>query len=87
MIDVVAHHHELLDGSGYPDKLTGEKITDLVSAVTISDIFAALIEERSYKSRLSAVEAYDVMCGMPGKLDPVLLREFSHVIMRTPLAV
>jgi putative nucleotidyltransferase with HDIG domain len=87
MIDVVAHHHEMLDGSGYPDKLMANQITDLVRAVTISDIFAALIEERAYKSRLSATEAYDLMCGMTGKLDPVLLREFAHVIMRTPLAV
>ncbi len=87
MIDVVAHHHELLDGSGYPDKLTANQIPDIVRAVTISDIFAALIEERAYKSRLSATEAYEMMEGMKGKLDPVLLREFSHVILRTPLAV
>lgn len=87
MIDVVGHHHELLDGSGYPDGLAGNQISDIVRAVTICDIFSALIEERSYKKRLTAADAYDIMSGMSGKLDPVLMREFAHVIMRTPLAI
>ncbi|MCA3630928.1 MAG: HD domain-containing protein [Methylobacterium sp.] len=87
MIDVVGQHHELLDGSGYPDGLAGHQISDLVRAVTICDIFAALIEERSYKRRLDAGEAYDIMSGMKGKLDPALMKEFAHVIMRTPLAI
>lgn len=87
MIDVVAHHHEMLDGSGYPDRLSGNQISDIVRAVTISDIFAALIEERAYKKRFGAAEAYDIMAGMTGKLDPVLLKEFAHVILRTPLAI
>ena len=44
ILDGVRHHHEYLDGSGYPDGLTAPKISDLVRLLTISDIFAALIE-------------------------------------------
>ncbi|MCA3662955.1 MAG: phosphohydrolase, partial [Methylobacterium sp.] len=51
------------------------------------DIFAALIEERPYKRRLDAGEAYDIMRGMTGKLDPALMKEFAHVITCTPLAI
>ena len=49
VLDAVRHHHEYLDGSGYPDELCAESICDLVRVLTISDIFAALIEERPYK--------------------------------------
>jgi len=44
ILDGVRHHHEYLDGSGYPDALTAPEISDLVRLLTISDIFAALIE-------------------------------------------
>ena len=44
ILDGVRHHHEYLDGSGYPDALTAKDISDLVRLLTISDIFAALIE-------------------------------------------
>jgi putative nucleotidyltransferase with HDIG domain len=50
ILDGVRHHHEYLDGSGYPDALTAPEISDLVRLLTISDIFAALIERRSYKA-------------------------------------
>jgi putative nucleotidyltransferase with HDIG domain len=79
MIDMVVHHHECLDGSGYPHGLMAEKISDLVRIVTISDIFAALIERRSYKPPLSAEAAYQIMLNMGPKLDKDLLREFRFV--------
>ena len=44
ILDGVRHHHEYLDGSGYPDGLSGSQISDLVRLLTISDIFAALVE-------------------------------------------
>lgn len=79
MLKVVRSHHEMLDGSGYPDGLRGDDIPDLVRLVTICDIFAALIERRPYKAPLSAREAYGIMCDMKGKLDPDLLRAFAPV--------
>lgn len=81
IVDAVRHHHEFLDGSGYPDKLQGNEIADLVRLLTISDVFAALIEERSYKPPMNRVDAYQVLCGMSGKLEKALLREFRHVAL------
>ena len=42
--DAIVHHHEFLDGSGYPHGLKGADIPDLTQLVTIVDIFSALIE-------------------------------------------
>jgi putative nucleotidyltransferase with HDIG domain len=49
MLDVVLHHHELLDGSGYPNGLSGDQISDIVRLTTIVDIHAALVEKRAYR--------------------------------------
>ena len=48
MADVVIHHHEYLDGSGYPHGLRGSEISDLVRMITIADVFAALIDRRMW---------------------------------------
>ena len=58
MLDMVVHHHEYLDGSGYPHGLVASEIADLVRIMTIADIFGALIERRSYKAPLSGEAAY-----------------------------
>jgi putative nucleotidyltransferase with HDIG domain len=80
MIDMVVHHHEYLDGSGYPHGLKAAEIADLVRIITISDVFGALIERRSYKPPLSSQKAYDILVDMGPKLDKDLLREFSFVV-------
>lgn len=86
MIDVVAHHHEMLDGSGYPDGLAGTKIKDLVRVVTISDIFAALIEQRAYKLPMPNEAAYGILSSMRGKLDMSLVEAFKPIALETKLA-
>lgn len=82
VLSIVRSHHEYLDGSGYPDGLRGVKIPDPVRIATLCDIFAALIEERSYKAALSPVQASDQMTAMSGKLDTDLLRAFEKVFVR-----
>jgi putative nucleotidyltransferase with HDIG domain len=81
ILDAVRHHHEFLDGSGYPDALGAESIGDVVRILTISDIFAALIEYRHYKPTLPRGEAYDILCGMSGKLEKALLTAFRQVAL------
>lgn len=81
ILDAVRHHHEYLDGSGYPDGLSAESIGDIVRILTISDIFAALIEHRHYKPTMPRAEAYDVLCGMNGKLEKALLHSFKQVAL------
>jgi putative nucleotidyltransferase with HDIG domain len=79
MLDMVLHHHEYLDGTGYPHGLQAEAISDLVRVITISDIYGALIERRAYRPPLSGAEAYQTLLEMGPKLDKDLVREFRAV--------
>jgi putative nucleotidyltransferase with HDIG domain len=76
MLDMVVHHHEYLDGSGYPHGLEGRELSDLVRMMTIADVFGALIERRAYKAPLSSAAAYKVLQDMGPRLDADLVREF-----------
>ena len=77
----VRSHHEYLDGSGYPDALKAPAISDLVRLLTISDIFAALIELRPYRSPMSRLDAYNSLRGMDGKLETSLVNAFRDVAL------
>jgi putative nucleotidyltransferase with HDIG domain len=81
VLDAVRHHHEYLDGSGYPDGLGAKSITDIVRILTISDIFAALIEYRSYKPTMARAQAYEILRGMQGKLEGPLVHAFREVAL------
>jgi putative nucleotidyltransferase with HDIG domain len=81
ILDAVRHHHEFLDGSGYPDALCAESIKDIVRMLTISDIFAALIEQRTYKPTLPREKAYEILLGMHGKLERPLVEAFREVAL------
>jgi putative nucleotidyltransferase with HDIG domain len=75
ILDVVLRHHEYLDGSGYPDGLGGNELSDFVRMMTIADVFGALIERRPYRAALSCEAAYQVLENMGPKLDIDLVRE------------
>ncbi len=77
MLDIIIHHHEYLDGSGYPHGLSGSEISDLVRIATICDVFGALLERRAYKAPIRSDVAYQMLLDMGPKLDKNLLREFS----------
>jgi putative nucleotidyltransferase with HDIG domain len=81
ILDAVRHHHEYLDGSGYPDALCAASISDVVRILTISDIFAALIEDRRYKPPMPRDKAYEIICGMRGKLEVPLVVAFKEVAL------
>lgn len=81
VVEATRSHHEYLDGSGYPQGLKADDIPDIVRMITICDIYAALIERRSYKAPMEPEEAYAVLIGMGAKLDADLLRAFRPVVM------
>jgi putative nucleotidyltransferase with HDIG domain len=81
MLDVILHHHELLDGSGYPDGLRGDRISDIVRLTTIVDIYTALVENRAYRLPFTHERAFSTMEQMAGKLDPHLLQAFRPVAL------
>jgi putative nucleotidyltransferase with HDIG domain len=79
MLDVVLHHHEFLDGTGYPDGLSANEISDIVRLTTIVDIYAALVESRPYRIPFTHAKAFSIMEKMEGKLDQHLLSAFRPV--------
>ncbi len=58
---IVRHHHERLDGSGYPDGLRGEAIPLLAQIMGIVDVFDALTTERPYRTAVPVVQAAEVL--------------------------
>jgi putative two-component system response regulator len=58
---IVRHHHERLDGRGYPDRLCGDRIPLVAQIVTIVDVFDALTSDRPYRRALSIQAALRTM--------------------------
>ncbi|OAS20058.1 HD-GYP domain-containing protein [Methylobacterium platani] len=87
VLAVARHHHEMLDGSGYPDRLAGAAIRELVRLATVCDIYAALTERRPYRPGMSRADALAILQEMaPVRLDPVLVRAFG-ASLDTPFAI
>lgn len=55
--DIVRHHHERIDGTGYPDRLRGESIPFLSRIVAVADAYECMTSDRAYRARLPVQEA------------------------------
>src|SRR5579864_4769659 len=58
---IVRHHHERVDGRGYPDGLAGDAIPLLAQIVSVVDVFDALTTDRPYRKALPTTTAYRMM--------------------------
>lgn len=56
-LDITLHHHERRDGSGYPDKQSGDQITELAQMAAIVDVYDAITADRCYHKGMSAAAA------------------------------
>ncbi len=55
--DIVKHHHERIDGNGYPEGLKGNEIHMLVQIVAVADVFDALTTDRPYRKAITKARA------------------------------
>ena len=81
ILPVIRHHHERMDGSGYPDGLRGHEIPLMARILQIADIYDALITDRPYRDALSSEEALETLSREAGYgwLDASLVWKFSRI--------
>lgn len=73
----IKHHHERVDGTGYPNKMQGEFIPLTARIILIADTFDAMTSTRAYRKGLSPQIAYDELQKFSGmQFDPQLVRIF-----------
>jgi HD-GYP domain-containing protein (c-di-GMP phosphodiesterase class II) len=74
---IVRHHHERIDGSGYPDRLFGEEIPIGSRIIAVTDTFDALTSSRPYREAFSAGAAIQLLKAEAGcTLDPRIVTAF-----------
>lgn len=83
LCDIIRHHHEKLDGSGYPDALKGDQIKLPVRILAVADIYDALTTDRPYRRAMQHQEAIKVMRDMEGKIDQKIVDALIAIIERT----
>ena len=76
MLDVVLHHHERVDGTGYPHKLQGDAFTQLARMGAICDVYDAITSNRPYKRGWDPAESIARMASWKGHLDPTIFGVF-----------
>lgn len=75
--DIATYHHEKWDGSGYPEKLSGEAIPLSARIMAIADVYDALTSERCYKKAMPPDEAVRIIKEESGThFDPKLVEVF-----------
>ncbi len=82
VLPIIRHHHERIDGSGYPDNLEGDAIPLTARVLSVVDVFDALTTERPYKAACSQEEALEEMTGEieKGWWDPMVFAAFRELI-------
>jgi HD-GYP domain-containing protein (c-di-GMP phosphodiesterase class II) len=76
VLDVCRHHHERLDGTGYPDRLTEEQISLLARMGAVCDVYDAVTSDRPYKAGWDPAQALSQMATWKGHFDPMVFQSF-----------
>jgi len=81
ILDAIKHHHEKLNGRGYPDGLKGDEISFFPRIIAVCDVFDALTTNRTYKDALTSFSALGLMKSeMNDHLDMKILNTFIKML-------
>ena len=80
VLDVVLHHHERVDGTGYPEKISGEALTLFARMGAVCDVYDALTSDRCYKNGWEPAEALRKMAEWKGHFDERIFHAFVKTI-------
>ncbi|WP_457354502.1 HD-GYP domain-containing protein [Roseateles sp. P5_D6] len=75
-LDVCLHHHEKMDGSGYPHKLAGDQISLLARMGAVCDVYDAITSTRPYKNAWDPAGSLQRMSQWKGQFDPAVFQAF-----------
>ena len=75
-LDVMLHHHEKVDGSGYPEKLKGDEISLHARMAAVCDVYDAITSNRPYKPGWDPAESLRRMAEWKGHFDPMVFQAF-----------
>lgn len=85
VIPVVRHHHERIDGTGYPDGLRGEEIPYLARIIAVADAYDAMMSDRMYRSRLDRGKIKrELLKGSGSQFDAELVKVFIDLMDNLP---
>jgi len=86
--DIILHHHENFDGSGYPDGLRGEAIPIEARIIRVADSLRALVSKRPYQRQYTIDEAREVIAYRAGTcFDPTVVESFLEALGEVVVSV
>lgn len=84
LLPAVRHHHERIDGAGYPDGLGGDEIPLFARIIAIADAFVAMTNDRPYRRRRTKADAIRTLSQGAGKQwDASLVEQFLQLVAKT----
>lgn len=85
-LEAVLHHHEKVDGTGYPHKLSGRQITQLTKMTTVCDVYDAITSDRPYKAGWQPTVALRKMAEWAnGHFDDSIFKAFVKTVGIYPI--
>ncbi len=83
ILPYIYHHHERVDGKGYPEGLKGERIPLLSRIIAVADTFDAITSDRPYRKAMSLQQAIKILEEVKGsQLDPLIVEKFIQIIKK-----
>lgn len=85
VLDVALNHHELMDGSGYPNRLAGDRIDQLSRMAAICDAYDSMVSDTADGSGMDPASSLQQMKLMKGWFDPAILDRFIETMGVFPI--
>lgn len=81
VVEIIKHHHERFDGSGYPDGIKGDEIPLGSRIIAVADTYDGMVSKRSYREELTHLAALEQIESQSGhQFDPIVVNAFKAII-------